>query len=249
MNTPLTLLNVPVRDASKKELKKLLDQAIEEERLAHVVTLNPEFLVEAQHNKMFRAVLNNADSSIVDGVGLVYAGLLYGRFLHRWTGVDLVRWVCKRAAKKGYRVFLLGAGPGVAAQAAVALQNEFDGLEVYSSPGSPRVREESAEERSRLVAEINAVRPHILLVAYGAPMQDVWVAENRAELSVNFAVGVGGTFDYLTGAVYRAPLLVRRLGLEWVVRLVQQPRVRSRRIWRALVVFPLLVLRERLMGR
>ena len=213
-----------------------------------LVTINPEFLVEAQHNQAFRECLNQADLRVVDGFGLVLAGLLYGRRLRRLTGVQLVERASEGASKKGWRVFLLGGRKGVAEKTCEVLKKRFPGLMVRYYPGSPNILEETEEEREDVLKRINDFKPHFLFVAYGFPAQDLWIYQNRSRLLVGMAAGVGGTFDYLSGQVARAPFWMRRLGLEWVYRFIRAPRRRFRRILKATVVFPLLVLRERLRG-
>jgi N-acetylglucosaminyldiphosphoundecaprenol N-acetyl-beta-D-mannosaminyltransferase len=144
------------------------------------------------------------------------------------------------AAERGYRVFLLGAGPGVGERAAAVLQARFAGLKVVGCfSGSPQLRHEPAIRQI-----VTAARPDILLVAYGHPAQDLWIARNQAFLQVPLAMGVGGVFDYLAGEVRRAPPWLRRLGLEWAYRLLMQPK-RWRRIIDAVPVFMLALLWQR----
>jgi N-acetylglucosaminyldiphosphoundecaprenol N-acetyl-beta-D-mannosaminyltransferase len=151
--------------------------------------------------------------------------------------VDLSRRLADLAARQGYRLFLLGAAPGVGQRAADCLNADYPGLQVAGVyAGSPDAAEETA-----ITDRIRAAAPHILLVAYGAPAQDKWIARNLQRLGVPVCVGVGGVLDYLAGAVPYAPAWLRRLGLEWLYRLTRQPK-RWRRIWRAVVVFPWLVL-------
>jgi N-acetylglucosaminyldiphosphoundecaprenol N-acetyl-beta-D-mannosaminyltransferase len=136
------------------------------------------------------------------------------------------------AAERGYRVFLLGAGPGVAERAATILQARYPGLTIAGCfGGTPQPRHEPAIRQI-----IAGARPDMLLVAYGHPAQDVWIARNQPYLQVPLAMGVGGVFDYLAGEVRRAPPWLRRLGLEWAYRLAMQPR-RWRRIIDAVPVF------------
>ena len=118
------------------------------------------------------------------------------------------------------RLFLLGAAPGVAERAAEVLTNRYPGLKIVGAyPGSPAPYEED-----ELVEQINSSHADILFIAYGAPVQDKWIARNLPRLRVKMAMGVGGTFDFIAGIVPRAPMWFRERGLEWLYRLAQEPR-------------------------
>jgi N-acetylglucosaminyldiphosphoundecaprenol N-acetyl-beta-D-mannosaminyltransferase len=232
-----TILTVRIDDLSPEEAVARCQGFIQQGGAHQVVTVNPEFVVTAQSDAEFARVLASADLAVPDGAGLLLAARWMGTPLRaRVTGVDLSRRLADMAARNGYRLFLLGAAPGVAQRAADRLVEDYPGLQVAGVyAGSP----DPAEEAS-IVALIRTAAPHILLVAYGAPAQDKWIARNLERLDVPVCMGVGGVLDYVAGAVPLAPAWLRRLGLEWLFRLVRQPR-RWRRIWRAVVVFPWLV--------
>ncbi|MEI8306807.1 MAG: WecB/TagA/CpsF family glycosyltransferase [Chloroflexales bacterium] len=229
----MTILGVVVDNLTEDEALVQIDALIVAGGPHHIVTVNPEFVMEAQVNPAFRSVLAHADIATADGFGLLLAARYLGTPLRgRVTGVELTLRLAERAASQGHRMFLLGAAPGVAEATAVVLQARYPGLIVAGAfAGSPQPRHEPF-----LRQMIAAARPHILLVAYGHPQQDLWIARNQPFLQVPLAVGVGGTFDYLSGRVQRAPALIRRLGLEWVYRLARQPS-RWRRIMNAVPCF------------
>jgi N-acetylglucosaminyldiphosphoundecaprenol N-acetyl-beta-D-mannosaminyltransferase len=193
-----------------------------------VVTVNLDFLSIAQRDKLFRRTLNTADLAVADGMPLVWASRMRGEALpERVAGVDLVIESCRLAAETGESVFLLGAAPGVADAAARKLEEAFPGLRVagaYSPPMGPITRKENAH----ILRMIANTRPGFLFVALGAPRQDLWIRENRAQLGVPVCMGVGCVFDVLAGAVVRAPRWMQRTGLEWAYRLSQEPG----RLWR-----------------
>jgi N-acetylglucosaminyldiphosphoundecaprenol N-acetyl-beta-D-mannosaminyltransferase len=205
-----------------------------------VVTVNPEFVMEAQRNSAFRRVLADANMATPDGFGLLLAARLRGEaFRGRVTGVALVELIAAKAAEQGWSLFLLGAAPGVAERAAKALQNKHPGLRIAGCyAGSPR-RDAEPELRARIIA----AQPTVLLVAYGHPAQDLWIARNQPLLRVPVAIGVGGVFDYLAGETARAPRWMRQSGLEWLYRLIRQPQ-RWRRILVAVPLFLWAVVRE-----
>lgn len=187
-----------------------------------VVTVNPEFVMAARRDPAFQQVLNRADLSLADGMGLVWAArLLYGRgaLPERVAGVDTVERLAEMAARHGWRLYFLGAAEGVAERAARALADRYPGLIVAGTyAGSP-----AEAEAAGIVARVRAARPDILLVAYGAPAQDLWIARHAPALQVPVAMGVGGAFDVIAGVTRRAPLWMQRRGLEWLYRLIRQP--------------------------
>ncbi len=195
-----------------------------------VVTINPEFTIAARHNRRFYQVLRNADLALADGIGIVWAARLLGdRLPERVGGIDLVERLAEHAARDGYRIFFLGAAPGVAEDAAAALTGRYPGLRVAGAfAGSPM-----PEETAAIRALIGVARPDILLVAFGAPAQDLWIAENQAAIGVPVAIGVGGAFDFLAGRIRRAPRWMQRIGLEWLYRLARQPAR-----WRRMTALP-----------
>lgn len=185
-----------------------------------VCTVSPEFVMIAQDDPDFMRVLHDADRCVADGVGLLMAARLLGRSLpQRVTGSDGVPRIAERAAREGWRLYLLGAAPGVAERAAARLQARYPGLCIAGTyAGSP-----APEEEDDIITRINDSQADILFVAYGAPRQDMWIARNRDRLAVHVAMGVGGTFDFIAGTVPRAPVWMRRLALEWLFRLIRQP--------------------------
>jgi N-acetylglucosaminyldiphosphoundecaprenol N-acetyl-beta-D-mannosaminyltransferase len=201
----------------------LLDQIaafIASGRPHQIATLNPEFVMEAQRNAPFRAALEGADLCLADGVGLLWAARRQGRVLpERVTGSDALPLIAERAAREGWRLYLLGAAEGVAEQTGRLLQARYPGVIIAGAyAGSP-----AATDAPELIARIRATRPDVLFVAYGAPKQDLWIAAHREALSVPAMIGVGGAFDHLVGVRKRAPAWVQRLNLEWLYRLVTQP--------------------------
>lgn len=185
-----------------------------------VCTVNPEFIVDARRSPAFAAVLAGADLRVPDGVGVLWAARLFGAPLcERVTGSDGIYRICERAAAEGWRVYFLGAAPGVAERTASILAARYPGLAVagcYS--GGPG--DEQWPEIGRRLAE---ARPDVLFVAFGHPKQDFWIAGHRHELAAAVALGVGGAFDFVAGVAVRAPRWMQRMGLEWLHRLWREP--------------------------
>lgn len=185
-----------------------------------ICTVNPEFIVDARRDPDFAAVLAHANLRVPDGAGVLWAARRAGHPLHeRVTGSDGIYRISERAAQCGWRIFLLGAAPGVAEQAAAVLSGCYPGLIVAGCyAGSP-----ADAEWPEIHARLDAAAPDILFVAYGHPRQDFWIARHRAGLPAAVAIGVGGAFDFVAGVAQRAPLWMQRRNLEWLHRLITQP--------------------------
>lgn len=216
----LYILDVRVDDVTQAETLALIEQFIAERTPHQICTVNPEFIMRAQQDRAFQHVVNTAALCIPDGVGLLWAARRLRRPLReRVAGSDLVVQIAERAAQSSWRIYLLGAAPGVAAKAAAILQARYPGLIVAGTfAGSPAVDEETA-----IVEQICAARPDVLFVAFGAPAQDLWIARNQPHMQVPVAMGVGGALDFIAGVVPRAPVWVRQIGLEWLYRLIREP--------------------------
>jgi N-acetylglucosaminyldiphosphoundecaprenol N-acetyl-beta-D-mannosaminyltransferase len=203
-----------------------------------VATVNPEFVMRAKADHDFARVLESAGLCLADGSGVVWAARRQGCEMREpVTGVDLIPPLAALCARRHFRLFLLGAAPGVADDLARRLRAEHPELDVAAHAGSP---DPSADAET--IAVIRAHRPQVLLVAYGHPNQELWIDRMRDSLGDAVAMGVGGSFDYLTGRVPRAPAWMRRAGLEWLFRLVRQPwRIRRMAV---LPIYALRVLRS-----
>ena len=217
---PVVILDVPVHPVTYDEFLALVGEFIAEETPRQVCTANPEFVMTARRQPEFMAVLQSADLVLADGVGLLWAAERLGEHLpERVTGSDGIYLLAERAAQMGWTLFLLGAQPGVAEKTAEILARRYPGLQVVGTwPGSP-----SNEEYPEIASRIKAAHPDILLVAYGAPKQDIWIAKHKEDLRVPVSMGVGGSFDFVAGVQKRAPAWVIRINLEWLWRLITQP--------------------------
>jgi exopolysaccharide biosynthesis WecB/TagA/CpsF family protein len=237
----LKILGVPVDAISYGEWMSQIGKWVRAGTGArHVCTVNPEFIIVARRDPIFFNILNRAAICVPDGVGLLWASRHLGAPLpERITGSDGVPLIARHAAEKGWKLFFLGAGKGIAERAAAILKAQHPQLFIAGTyGGSPAEREEDS-----IVALINDSDADILLVAYGAPEQDKWIARNLPRLQVAMAMGVGGSFDFIAGVVPRAPQWMRDRGLEWLYRLLRQPW-RLRRMLR-LPRFVLAVLRQK----
>jgi N-acetylglucosaminyldiphosphoundecaprenol N-acetyl-beta-D-mannosaminyltransferase len=215
------VLGVRIDDVTYPEAVARLRQAIER-GVPHVVTTpNPEIVMLARRDGAFRAALARAALNIPDGIGLLLAARLAGaRLREHVQGTDLVLLLAAASARRGERWFLLGGEAAAAARAAEVLARDYPGLVIAGAmPGSPWPSDDGAMRAAlRIAAPID-----VLLVAYGAPKQELWLDRNLAALGIPVGIGVGGVFNYLSGATPRAPRWARRVHLEWLHRLVTQP--------------------------
>jgi N-acetylglucosaminyldiphosphoundecaprenol N-acetyl-beta-D-mannosaminyltransferase len=220
MRDPVWISGVRVDPVTYDDLLGAVARFIGSGTPHQIATVNPEFVMLARHNAEFREVLGAADMCLADGAGLLWAARVTGQRLpERVTGSDSLPAIAARAAREGWRLYLLGAAPGVASQTADTLAARYPGLQIAGTyAGSP-----GEEEAAGIISRIRASCPDVLFVAYGAPNQDLWIARHRAALGVPVMMGVGGAFDHVTGVRRRAPLWVQRLNLEWLFRLLTQP--------------------------
>ena len=216
----VSLLGIRVDDVTFAETLAQMESFIASGTPHQICTVNPEFIMHAQHDVEFRDVLTRSALNVPDGGFLLRAARRKGQPLReRVTGSDLLPLFAELAARKGYRLFLLGAADGIAERAAHVLCARHPTLNIVGMyAGSP-----AASEAPAIIARVRAAQPHALFVAYGAPQQDLWIARYAAELQVPVMMGIGGAFDFIAGIVPRAPQWMQRLELEWLYRLVRQP--------------------------
>ncbi len=241
------ILGVKIDNLSLQEVLEKINQFLDSKNQHYIVTPNPEFLVAAQKDNQFKEILNLADIACADGTGLIKAAKFFGKRLQRVTGVDLVWVTCELAEQKNCSVYLLGAGGMIAEQAAENLKQEFPNLKIAGAESGGEIVNPKQIDQD-LINRINIAKPKILFVAFDQVKQEKWIFYHLDKLpSVKLAIGVGGTFDYISGAVKRAPKFLRRLGLEWLYRLIWEPS-RFERIINAVIVFPFLVIKKRFLG-
>lgn len=221
-------MGVPIDNVDMALALERIDAFVAAGGFHQVATVNTDFVVKALHDAELRIILRQADLVLPDGMPIVMASRwLRAPLRERVTGADLVPLLAARAARRGYRLFMLGARPDVAAAARERMERENPGLRVVGCM-SPPVGSVVTMDNQSILSRIDEARPDILLVAFGNPKQEKWIHMHRDRLRVPVCVGVGGTFDFIAGATARAPGWMQRSGLEWLYRLAQEPR----RLWR-----------------
>ncbi len=233
------LLGIPVDSLTSLQVNEYLRTLLQSKEQHQINTPNSEMMVASRSHPNFADVLKNGSLNIPDSIGIVWAAKWTGQHLpERITGVDTMQQLCSQLDASS-PVFLLGAAEGIAEQVAEKLQRRNNNLVIAGTfAGSPR--EEDTQES---IKRIKASKASVLFVAYGSPAQELWIAKHLADMpNIKVAMGVGGAFDFIAGKQRRAPQAFQQLGLEWLWRLMQEPK-RIGRIWNAVFVFPLMVLR------
>ena len=212
-------------------LEYVIKKLREDNKKFYIVTPNPEIIILSKKDLGYKNVLNQAEIALPDGVGILFAGQILGqRLKRRITGVDFMEMLCERLSKQPITVGFLGGTRHIADDASECLVAKYPDLQVsFVGTEPPR--------------DLSDIECDMLFVAFGSPKQEKWIAENLNKLSVKAAMGVGGAFDIISGRIPRSPLFLRKIGLEWLFRLIRQPWRIKRQI--RLAVFLLLVLRER----
>lgn len=224
----IELLGVQIDTLSVAQLLSEIHTCIENREKSSLAYVNLHTLNIAYSLPWFRDFLNRSRLTFCDGVGIKLAAGLTGQPLkYRLTPPDFFDCIVENAARQGWSIFFLGARPSVAQQAAVRLVEKFPGLQIQTHHGYFDKAAGSRENRE-VVELINRFRPHILVVGFGMPMQEKWIEENLPLLNIQVAFPVGALFDYLSGELPRAPRWLTDHGLEWLARLVIEPR----RLWK-----------------
>jgi len=219
------ILGINVNVENKKEtLEKIKKYFKKTNDFCHIVSLNPENIVIALENKEFKKIIETAQIQIIDGIGIVLASRLLGVDVEkRYSGVDLVIDLLNLASKMRLRVLLIGARQNLAEKLADCYQKKFSYAKFFGLEGILDIKNPKKEEERKIFSIITNFKPHLVLVAFGSPDQELWIESHKKEFSNCVVMGVGGAFDFLGGVVPRAPVFLRKVGLEWFFRLLVQP--------------------------
>jgi N-acetylglucosaminyldiphosphoundecaprenol N-acetyl-beta-D-mannosaminyltransferase len=243
---PVVVLGVPFDRMTLASAVDSIESMIAQGGSHYVVTPNVDFLVKARRDPELLRILCGADLVLCDGKPIVWASRWLGDPLPgRVAGSDLLPCLLQRAVLLGWRIFLLGAGPGVAAEAARRISRAHPSLPEVSY-FSPPFRPLSDMIDVDIADRVRAAKPHIVLVCFGCPKQEKWIARNSALLEVPVMIGAGGTIDFMAGRIARAPEWMRQGGCEWLFRLIQEPRRLFMRYTDDLVNFAPAVIAQRL---
>lgn len=227
------MFGIPISNIDLAGACDRIEARIKHRTPGYVVTTNVNHVCLCHRDEVFRGAYENAFLALADGVPLIWASWLLGRPLRKkLSGSDLVPWLSKFAAEKNFSIFLLGGTPGTADETAKILQKRHPNLKIAGVHCPPYGFEKDPEEQAKIMEILHAAKPDLLFVALGSPKQELWMRENYQAIDVPVSIGVGATFDFISGRIRRAPALVQQLGFEWGWRLAMEPR----RLWRRYLV-------------
>lgn len=237
----LSILGIRIDPFSLDESIRVICEALESGKEQRIVTANPELIISAEKDQNLREVINTADLVLPDGIGVVWAARQLGYHLQeRVTGIDLAIRLLEESNRRKWRVFLLGAKPGIAEKAVTEQYKKYPGIVFACHHGYY-----SSDEEPMVLERIKKFDPNILMIGLGAPRQELFSAANEGLAKIR--IGVGGTIDVLSGDVKRAPKIFRNNNLEWLYRLVTDPsRIRRQAV---LPLYVLKVLRRKGLAR
>jgi N-acetylglucosaminyldiphosphoundecaprenol N-acetyl-beta-D-mannosaminyltransferase len=225
----VAILGVTVDNLTMDEVLDVIEDNIAEGGFHQFATANVDFLMKSIHDEELYETLASCDLVLADGAPLVWASRLLGLGLkERVAGADLVPQLARLSALRGYRLFLLGAEEESSAGTAAWMEKNYPGV-CIAGRYSPKHKPLEEMDHEDILSRIEAARPDILLVAFGNPKQEKWLAMHRQRLEVPVCIGVGGSFDFLSGKISRAPLWMQQSGMEWLYRTIQEPSRLARR--------------------
>lgn len=244
------ICGVMLDNVSQKFVLKKIEKHISKREPAYIVTANVDHIIKLQKDEEFRRAYDNAFLALADGAPLVMAaGFLGHPLIERVTGADLLPALCALSAKEGYGVFLLGGkSRGGILLVAKILKKRYPGLRIVGAHSPHFGFEDNPHENEKIVRKIKESRADILFVGLGAPKQEKWICRFKNEYNVPISIGIGVSFNFISGRVRRAPVWMQKIGLEWLWRLMAEPR----RLWKRYLVddmqFFRLVLKQKMKG-
>lgn len=221
----IKFMNTEVDNLTFDESLKKIDEIIQTNNNGYVVTPNVDHIVRLESNTEFQKIYKNADLILTDGKPLIWISNWYKTPIkEKISGSDLFPLLCQHSSKRDYRMYFLGSAEGVADKAAQNLCNKFPGLQVVGTYSPPYEFEQDRNEIKKIIRQIKAVSPTILVVGLGSPKQENFIFNYKEELNVPISLGLGASLDFEAGIIKRAPRWMRSIGLEWLYRLCKEPK-------------------------
>ena len=219
------LLNISVDDLSMNEAVEAVDKLVKAKENAYVVTPNVDHIIKVEHDLEFRKIYEDADLILTDGMPLIWISkFLKNPIKEKVSGSDLFPKICQLSAEKGYKMFLLGAGEGVAKIAQINLERKFPGLNICGTYSPPMGFENDKKELSKIMGILQHSQADILIVGLGCPKQEKFIYKYRKEYKIAVSLALGASIDFEAGKVKRAPVWMQKCGLEWFYRLCKEPK-------------------------
>ena len=213
------ILGVAVSDLSYSDLEKSIASDIENNKKSFIVAINPEKVLKARKDKELARLLDSADYPIADGIGVVIASRLKkGNIKSRVTGIECMDMLCALSNKNGYKIFMYGAKAEVLAKAKEELEKKYTDINIVGTVDGYE------QNNEKILSAVNESGADIIFVALGSPKQENWITANKEKLCPKIYMGVGGSFDVISGNIKRAPKFMLKMGLEWLYRLLREPK-------------------------
>lgn len=234
------ILGVKIDNLKRREIIECIEKFLDEPQFHQIATVNPEFILEAQKNQNFKNILNNSNLNIADGFGIRLAFLWRGKWLKtRMAGADLMMEILRIAESRGLEIFLACRKDGLSSFEEIqeAILKIYPNIKIFG--GEFNIKDGVIASEAWQSQNQNDFK--IVLVNFGAPHQEIFINRLKSD-RIRLAMGVGGSFDFLTGKIRRAPVFLRQIGLEWLWRFLQEPSYRAKRIFRAIIIFPIRII-------
>ena len=221
----IKFLNIEVDNLTMDEAVERSDELIQENRCSYVVTPNLDHIVQIEKDPFFKEVYDHADLILTDGKPLIWISKFKNNPIkEKVSGSDFFPRICELSARKGYKIFILGAAEGVADIAAKNLKNKYQNLQIVGTYSPPFGFENNQDEIAHICSLLNESKPDILACALGAPKSEKFVYKHLKDLNVPLSMSIGATIDFEAGVVKRAPKWMSDVGLEWFYRMIKDPK-------------------------
>lgn len=219
------LLNTYVNNVNMDETVQAIEDMIASEKKSYIVAINVDVVMKIENDSYLKEITDEADMVLVDGKPLEWIAKWHKRPIKaKISGSDLVPILCKRAAEKGYSIFIIGGKEGIAEKAQVNLERDLPGIKIVGTYAPPFGFEKDERELKKINEMISNTHPDILIACFGCPKQEKWIYENYQKYDAKVSVCAGATVDFLAGKVNRAPKWMSDHGLEWFYRFLQEPK-------------------------
>jgi len=213
------VLGIDVCVTTYEELKKCIRNDIEQNKKSYIVTVNPEKVIKASKDKSLKKILNGAKYQIPDGVGIIYASKIKkGKIKSRITGIDTMEMICELCNEENFKIFMYGAEEEVIEKAKAKLENKYPNINICGYINGYE------RDTTKIIDNINNSGANVLFVALGSPKQELFISKNINDINCNIWLGVGGSCKVISGKKKRAPRWMRKKGLEWLYRLIKEPK-------------------------
>lgn len=238
----IDLLNIKVDNLTMNQAIERIDELILEKKNSYIVTPNIDCIIKVENDAMFKEIYEHADLVLTDGKPLIWISKIKRNpIVEKVSGSDLFPKVCELAAKKQYKIFILGAKEGVAEEAAIRLRRQYSKIQVVDTLSPSFGFEKNIDEIQDIISRVKKANPDILVISLGSPKGEKFLYKYKEQLGVPISMQVGAAVDFIAGNVKRAPKWMSDCGLEWLYRTVQEPRRLAKRyIYDFFAIIPIL---------